>query len=67
MTQTMTLQIQLPYSEQLKKAIPLFQRMRSMQDAYLLSKVRFSSSWITIIVLLVQDTTVFKIKGLAGC
>lgn len=67
MTQTMTLQIQLPYSEQLKKAIHLFQRMRSMQDAYLLSKVRFSSSWITIIVLLVQDTTVFKIKGLAGC
>ena len=38
MTQTIALQIQQPFSDQLKKASHLFQRMRLMHDVYLLSK-----------------------------
>lgn len=40
MTQTMALQIQQPFSDQLKKATHLFQRMQLMHDIYLLSKER---------------------------
>ena len=38
MTQIMALQIQQPFSDQLKKATLLFQKMRSMHVVYLLSK-----------------------------
>lgn len=67
MTQTIALQIQQPFSDQLKKASHLFQRMRLMHDVYLLSKEHSSGSLIIITVLLEQVTTASKTKGLAGC